>query len=111
MIEESAARYEEQVPSNDPFFISWGEFQDQIAEREMVSVSASDQSAADFQSAESWQTEGDNPAEKSELPTGSRQHALEFQSLEVFRPIGNRPPEPQIAEAQRKEFFSQIHRW
>ena len=34
-----------------------------------------------------------------------------FQGLEVFRPIGDRPPEPQIAEAQRREFFGQLHRW
>ena len=37
--------------------------------------------------------------------------ALDFQGLEVFRPIGERRPEPHIAEAQRKEFFAQLHRW
>jgi transcription-repair coupling factor (superfamily II helicase) len=31
--------------------------------------------------------------------------------LEVFRPIGDRRPDPPIAEAQRQEFFRQIHRW
>ncbi len=39
------------------------------------------------------------------------QEALNFQGLEVFRPIGERRPEPHIAEAQRKEFFNQLHRW
>jgi transcription-repair coupling factor (superfamily II helicase) len=111
LTEESAARYEEQVPSSDPFFISWEEFQEQITAREMVSISASDESAAELHSTETWQIEDEKPVEKSELPSSTRQHDLEFQSLEVFRPIGNRPPEPQIAEAQRKEFFSQIHRW
>ncbi len=39
------------------------------------------------------------------------QEALNFQGMEVFRPIGERRPEPHIAEAQRKEFFNQLHRW
>jgi transcription-repair coupling factor (superfamily II helicase) len=37
--------------------------------------------------------------------------ALLFQSLDAYRPLGERTPEPQIAEAQRREFFDQIHRW
>src|SRR5690242_12749577 len=36
---------------------------------------------------------------------------LRFQSLEAFRPLGERTANPQIAEAQRREFFNQIHRW
>ena len=34
-----------------------------------------------------------------------------IESLEAFRPLSDRPPEPQIADAQRREFFDQIHRW
>jgi hypothetical protein len=34
-----------------------------------------------------------------------------FTSLDAFRPMGERPPEIQIAEAQRREFFNQLHRW
>ena len=34
-----------------------------------------------------------------------------FSSLDAFRPLGERAPEPQIAEAQRREFFNQLHRW
>ena len=34
-----------------------------------------------------------------------------FTSLEEFRPLGERAPEPQLAEAQRREFFAQLHRW
>lgn len=36
---------------------------------------------------------------------------LDLRGLESFRPIGDRPPEPQIAEAQRRAFFQQLHRW
>jgi len=35
----------------------------------------------------------------------------QFQSLDAFRPLGERAPDPQIAEAQRREFFNQLHRW
>lgn len=36
---------------------------------------------------------------------------LELESLETYRPLGDRPPETHIAEAQRREFFQQLHRW
>ncbi len=35
----------------------------------------------------------------------------QFQSLDAYRALGERPPDPQIAEAQRREFFNQLHRW
>src|SRR5207249_2301778 len=28
-----------------------------------------------------------------------------------FRPVVERPPEPQVAETQRRQFFTQLHRW
>ncbi|MCW5556202.1 MAG: hypothetical protein KIS67_29140, partial [Verrucomicrobiae bacterium] len=34
-----------------------------------------------------------------------------FTSLDAFRPVSERAPDPQIAEAQRREFFNQLHRW
>jgi transcription-repair coupling factor (superfamily II helicase) len=34
-----------------------------------------------------------------------------FSSLDAFRPLAERAPEPQVAEAQRREFFGQLHRW
>jgi transcription-repair coupling factor (superfamily II helicase) len=39
-------------------------------------------------------------------PTGPN-----FTSLDAFRPVGECAPDPQIAEAQRREFFNQLHRW
>ncbi len=106
LLDESAARYAEQVPADDPFFISWEKFQEQIAERKMSLVSVLENG------------DGSSVIALPELSENSTQLAdreigvpLQFQSLEVFRPIGNRPPEAQIAEAQRKEFFAQLHRW
>jgi hypothetical protein len=34
-----------------------------------------------------------------------------FSSLDVYRPLTERAPELQVAEAQRREFFNQLHRW
>ncbi|MEO6034396.1 MAG: transcription-repair coupling factor, partial [Verrucomicrobiota bacterium] len=100
LMAESAQRYEEQVPAADLFFISWEDFQEQITAKTLATISIfENEGEPEFLSVE------------SERSVESPPHDLEFQSLEVFRPIGNRPPEPQVAEAQRKEFFSQIHRW
>ena len=35
----------------------------------------------------------------------------QFENLDAFRPLAERAPEPQVAEAQRREFFAQMHRW
>jgi transcription-repair coupling factor (superfamily II helicase) len=37
--------------------------------------------------------------------------APRFASLDTYRPLAGRMPELQIAEAQRREFFNQLHRW
>jgi transcription-repair coupling factor (superfamily II helicase) len=41
----------------------------------------------------------------------SESGAPRFDSLDAFRPLGERAPDPQVAEAQRREFFNQLHRW
>src|SRR5947199_7514483 len=55
-------------------------------------------------------TEDDETIPKSALHTPHR-FSLDFSSLDPFRPIVERAPDPQIAEAQRREFFAQLHRW
>ncbi|HZL42364.1 MAG TPA: DEAD/DEAH box helicase, partial [Verrucomicrobiae bacterium] len=35
----------------------------------------------------------------------------QFSSLDAYRPVTDRAPEPHVAEIQRREFFSQVHRW
>ena len=46
-----------------------------------------------------------------ESPDVSPALSLGFASLDAYRPIAERFPEPQVAEAQRREFFVQLHRW
>ncbi len=49
---------------------------------------------------------------KLELQHAERESgAPVFSSLDAFRPLGERAPDPQVAEAQRREFFNQLHRW
>jgi transcription-repair coupling factor (superfamily II helicase) len=88
-----AENYGQQSPPNDPFFISWPDFLAELNQRGFTSVAL----AQDLE-----------PGEAA-APTGTT--GPRFDSLEAFRPLAERAPEPQIAEAQRREFFQQLHRW
>ncbi len=92
-----AATYSQQVPANDPFFLSWPEFSARVEAGGFAWIEA---------------REGDI-LETSPEPdaTDTAPLSLGLDSLDAFRPLGDRPPEPQIAEAQRREFFAQLHRW
>ena len=81
-----ADNYAQQVPADDQFHIAWPDFLTELHRRGCVSVEL---------------TEENESAESS----------LTFSSLDAFRPLAERAPEPQIAEAQRREFFQQLHRW
>jgi len=85
--------YRQQIPKDDPFFISWPAFLAELNHRGVTSSELMDET------------------ETGEA--GSRCETLDLQldSLEAFRPLGERPPEPPVAEAQRREFFAQLHRW
>ena len=85
-----ADEYASQVPEGDPFFISWDDFQRTVEEKKFTSVHL---------------TEADNEDGRPERGN------LQFESLEAFRPLAERASNPQIAEAQRREFFNQLHRW
>ena len=81
-----AENYAQQIPKDDLFFISWPDFLIELNRNGFTSIELTE--------------ETDNNA------TISR-----FESLDAFRPLTERAPEPQIAEAQRREFFAQMHRW
>jgi transcription-repair coupling factor (superfamily II helicase) len=87
--EQLAARadeYAQQIPENDPLFIPWTNFLTRLAAKQISAIRVT---------------------EAEEAGTATPQ----FQSLDAFRPLGERAPDPQIAEAQRREFFNQLHRW
>ncbi|HEY0551667.1 MAG TPA: transcription-repair coupling factor, partial [Verrucomicrobiae bacterium] len=93
-VNQTAADYSVQVPGDDPFFVSWDELRGDAIARGLTTVELSE-------SAETFHN-GDEPS----LVVEPR-----FQSLEAFRPIVERAPDVQVAEAQRREFFAQLHRW
>jgi transcription-repair coupling factor (superfamily II helicase) len=81
-----AENYFQQVPADDPLHIAWPDFLTELHRRGFVPVELAEE----------------NESAESSLP---------FSSLDAFRPLAERAPEPQIAEAQRREFFQQLHRW
>ena len=118
LLNTNADRYEEQVPAGDPFFISWSEFQEEIESRGMIAIELSELTETEQFGREALEEEITQAEMEDAQFQGTRDEDvpapmknLHFQSLEIYRPIGDRPPEPQIAEAQRKEFFQQLHRW
>lgn len=110
LIGEHADQYAGQIPENDPFFISWEDFQGELGEKGITSLAVRE-------TAESFDILPAEPGGDGEAASFVEQSPvdsaviLRFPSLDAFRPLGPQAPEPQIAEAQRREFFAQIHRW
>jgi transcription-repair coupling factor (superfamily II helicase) len=99
LLDDQARHFQEQVPAGDPLLMTWRQFQEEMQTRGMTTVPLTEFAPAFI---------GDAVVEGKLVEPPA---TLGFQSLEVFRPIGNRRPEPPIAEAQRQEFFKQLHRW
>jgi transcription-repair coupling factor (superfamily II helicase) len=96
--------YESQIPAADPFFISWEVFQTELDSHSMTRLDLSGEEAIP------------SPGLEATLspPSGERDGARGaqlFSSLDAYRPLAERVLELQIAEAQRREFFNQLHRW
>ncbi len=59
----------------------------------------------------------DTAAAKANLPSDHRSSEapepflISIPNLDAYRPLSERAQDPQIAEAQRREFFNQLHRW
>jgi transcription-repair coupling factor (superfamily II helicase) len=101
-----ADEYAQQIPENDPFFIPWTDFLAEMHRRGFTSVKLADQ-----------EMDGTPASGTAQIAARDDQQAVPeagapiFTSLDAFRPLGERAPDPQIAEAQRREFFNQLHRW
>ena len=101
-----ADTYEQQVPKDDPFFISWPDFLVELNRRGFTSVELNDEEMDGAPNTVSARTDAEDH-QHAETVLG----APLFSSLDAFRPLAEHAPEPQIAEAQRREFFQQLHRW
>jgi transcription-repair coupling factor (superfamily II helicase) len=97
LLVEHADEYARQVPAGDPFLISWEAFQGHLQQRQMT-VCCLAETEPEIASMES-------PNPPSAIPNP------QFQSLEAHRPLTDRAPERQVADAQRREFLHQLHRW
>jgi transcription-repair coupling factor (superfamily II helicase) len=96
---ERASEYGPQVPEGDPFYVPWEKLKNDALSKGMSLLSV---------------TEGDSDLiETRDLSEAAEadDHSLLFQNLDAYRPLAERLPEPQVAEAQRREFFAQLHRW
>ena len=96
MLALRAAEYAAPMPRDDPFLMAWPDFLAELDRRGFASVGLIE---AGMQPAAGGVEDFDGDAGPL------------FRSLDEFRPLGPRPPEPLIAEAQRREFFAQLHRW
>ncbi len=102
-VEKSAADYAAQVKPGDPFHAAWTELRDEMARRAFTVIELSE---AEENPADAALPKLDDNAPDMEPPP-----VLELRNLDAFRPIVERATDVQIAEAQRREFFAQMHRW
>jgi transcription-repair coupling factor (superfamily II helicase) len=131
-----ADEYASQVPPGDPLFFAWEDFQRQAADAGLTVLSLDDNLEgtageerpdwSDSGPGGGFELAGQSPGEEAtEVPPppvhsseeGFHPHlsphslTLPFEGLDTYRPLVQRMPEPQIAEAERREFFFQLHRW
>ncbi len=91
-LNQQARNYHEMIPKNDPFYVPWPDILSQMRAQGMSIIQLHENELID--------------------PSESTEHFLfPFQNLEAFRPLLERAADPQVVEAQRKEFFAQLHRW
>ena len=108
LLAERAQEYAAQVPEGDPFFVPWESFLQQAGQRGMTRLELSEAEPTLRVLADDASNGLLPPAAANPPTTDKTPH---FASLEAFRPLPERAPEPQVAEAQRREFFAQLHRW
>jgi transcription-repair coupling factor (superfamily II helicase) len=104
-----AENYWRQIPTGDPLHVSWAAFLAEVNRRGFTTIELNDEWAPGHRNENAaWEAAaGPGAGEKG---VASAAAAL-FASLEAFRPLAERAPELPMAEAQRREFFQQLHRW
>lgn len=103
LIEEHAALYAEQIPAGHPLLLPWNDFLAEAARRAMPRLLLGEFDDTGAMTLNEEFANGSTLPDDGSLPS--------ITSLEHLRPLGERAPDPALAEAQRREFFNQIHRW
>lgn len=93
LIARHAEDYSALVPAGDPLFLAWSKFLEQARAKGIAQI-------------EVTEAEPGVPAAGDETAP-----PLSFTSLDAYRPLSDHTPDPQVAEANRREFFGQVHRW
>ncbi len=93
-----ALNYQQRVPPGDPFLLAWDDLLAEAEQRQMRRVEL-----VEVASDTSLDLAGERAAPDLLLPA--------MTSLEAYRPMATTLPEASVAEAQRKAFFEQMHRW
>ena len=108
-----ADEYSRQIPANDPFFVLWDDFQKTARQKPISIVSLTDAGleTSDLELPPSPPATAPPAAFGAASKQSEDGRTPQFQSLDACRPLAERAPELQIAEAQRREFFNQLHRW
>jgi transcription-repair coupling factor (superfamily II helicase) len=82
-LDQHAGDYGITLPKGDPFHAEWGAVRQHMQRQTTLQLSESAEGEID----------------------------VLLESLDAFRPVMERAPDPQVVEAQRREFFAQLHRW
>ena len=109
-----AEDYAQPIPADDPFHISWPDFLKELHRHGLTTVELTEEAVVlgAVEAEPGLGQVGSQPRTKGGGNDRAQPWATPFfGSLEVFRPLAERPPDPQIAAAQRHEFFGQLHRW
>jgi transcription-repair coupling factor (superfamily II helicase) len=90
-LEARAEEYTREAPADDPFIVRWAGFIADLDQRGFTRIALEELGME-----AGLEGDGACPA---------------FQSLDAYRPLAERGADVQVVEAQRREFFEQLHRW
>ncbi|HOY58172.1 MAG TPA: transcription-repair coupling factor [Verrucomicrobiota bacterium] len=109
-LDEQAELYAEQVPPGDPFHVDWDQVQAGFEARALTRIALIETEFGHGSAPDGHPLDGTGTA-LDPATHDPNQANLTFTSLDAYRPLGDRQPDPQVAEAQRRQFFTQLHRW
>ncbi len=101
-LQEAAEHYMEQIPEDDPYFMDWYGL--------IKRLNDGDFKRAELKEADQGGSFVEDSPEPLSMDQGMELHP-DLESMELYRPLGDRRPEAHIAEKQRQDFLSQMHRW
>ena len=87
--------YGQHLPDGSPFVMTWDDLAESVHGRRL----------AELEVRETFEAEGEA------ADGGDARNALVWNGMDAYRPMASVLPEPQVAEAQRRDFFLQMHRW